>query len=153
MLRDAFISVLTLQVNLWSLTDWSELRPSVSQYMRRYKEEKDGSYRLDLSDNNLRYLVQLHRSFTFSRSAQDRKNRQLLLIFSTLVLQCRGNTILVGALGQELKSLTLMALFLAGYEVQNPDMSSEGSFKEGMKALLRQAALGGKPVGIILEVC
>ena len=72
-----------------------------------------------------------------------------MLVYYTLF---RGNAILVGALGQELRSLTLMALFLAGYEVQSLDLSSEGSFREGMKALLRQAALGGRPVGVILEV-
>ena len=59
---------------------------------------------------------------------------------------------MVGALGQELTCLTLLALFLAGYELQSLDISNEPAFKEGMKTLLRQAGLGGKPVGIIMEV-
>ncbi len=69
-----------------------------------------------------------------------------------LLLFCRGYTIIVGALGQQLTSLTLLALFLAGYDHQSLDITSVAGFKESMKALLRQAGLGGKPVGIILEV-
>lgn len=61
------IYLLSLQVNLYSLKGWNELKVSVSQHMRRYKEEKGSNYDLDLSTNNLHYLVQLHRSFTFSK--------------------------------------------------------------------------------------
>ncbi len=64
-----------------------------------------------------------------------------------LLLFCRGNTIIVGALGQQLTSLTLLALFLAGYDHQSLDITSVAGCTEGMKAVLRQAGLGGRAGG------
>lgn len=63
----------------------------------------------------------------------------------------RGNTILVGALGQQLTSLSSLALFLAGYDMQSVDFSKETSFRDGMKSLFRQAGLGGRPIGVIIK--
>ena len=65
---------------------------------------------------------------------------------------CRGHSIVVGSLGQQLFSLASFALFLAGYEIQTVDFSKESAFRDGMKSLFRQAGLEGKPIGIIIKV-
>lgn len=64
----------------------------------------------------------------------------------------RGNSILIGSLGQQLTSLASFALFLAGYDMQRVDFSKEEAFNDGMKAVLRQAGLEGKPVGLVIQV-
>ncbi len=54
------------QVTLHPLREWSDLRLSLSHYMRRYREEV-GPLPLQLSTNNLSLLVRLHRTLKFAR--------------------------------------------------------------------------------------
>lgn len=65
---------------------------------------------------------------------------------------CSGNSIVVGALGQQLVSLASFAFFLAGYEIQTVDFSKESAFTDGMKSLFRQAGLEGKTIGVVIKV-
>lgn len=65
----------------------------------------------------------------------------------------RGNSVLVGSLGEQLVSLASFALFLAGYETQSLDFSKESAFMDGLKSLFRQAGLEGKSIGVIIKVC
>ena len=67
-------------------------------------------------------------------------------------MTCRGNCILVGSLGQPLESLAQIALYIAGYELQLLDSSSESKFNESFRALFRQAGLEGKALAIIVTV-
>ena len=67
-------------MNLFCLEDWSELKLGVSQHIRRYKEENGENYDLDLSNNNLHYLVQLHRAFMFSKYVQSNLESKNCLI-------------------------------------------------------------------------
>ncbi len=59
---------------------------------------------------------------------------------------------LVGSLGVPLQSLATFALYIAGYTVQSVDTSSEGLFKDALRALFRQAGLEGRPVSVVLSV-
>ena len=70
----------------------------------------------------------------------------------TIFLLCSGNSIVVGALGQQLVSLASFAFFLAGYEIQTVDFSKESAFTDGMKSLFRQAGLEGKTIGVVIKV-
>ena len=65
---------------------------------------------------------------------------------------CRGNSILVGSLGQPLESLAHFALYIAGYEVQQLDISKKTAFIDNLRALFRQTGLEGKPVAVIVNV-
>ena len=59
---------------------------------------------------------------------------------------------LVGALGLPLHNLATFALYIAGYSTQTLDTSKRLLFKDGLRALFRQAGLEGRPVSIILNV-
>ena len=59
---------------------------------------------------------------------------------------------LVGSLGLPLHTLATFALYIAGYSLQTVDTSKEILFKDGLRALFRQAGLEGRPVSIILNV-
>ncbi len=59
---------------------------------------------------------------------------------------------LVGSLGLPLHSLATFALYIAGHTLQTMDTSKEILFKDGLRALFRQAGLEGRPVSIILSV-
>ena len=54
------------EVKLHPLTRWSDLHLSVADYLMRYREE-NGALQLELSDNNLQYLVKLQRALKFPR--------------------------------------------------------------------------------------
>ena len=64
----------------------------------------------------------------------------------------RGNCILVGSLGQPLEPLVRFALYLAGYSLQPLDTRETAAFNDGLRTLLRQTGLEGKPTAIIVEV-
>ena len=68
------------------------------------------------------------------------------------IFSSRGNSILVGSLGEQLNSLASFSFFLAGYDMQSLDCSREGSFRDGMKSLFRQAGMEGKPIGVVIKV-
>lgn len=59
---------------------------------------------------------------------------------------------MVGALGVPLESVAQMALYIAGYELQTLDTSSESKFNEAFRALFRQTGLEGKALAIIVNV-
>ena len=59
---------------------------------------------------------------------------------------------MVGALGLPMEPLAQMAVYIAGYELQPLDTSSESKFKETFRALFRQAGLEGKALAIIVNV-
>ena len=65
---------------------------------------------------------------------------------------CRGNCILIGSLGQPLKPMAQIALYIAGYELQSLDVSCESKFKESFRGLFRQTGLEGKALSIIITV-
>lgn len=54
------------QVNLVRLKQWDDLHLAASHYLRRYREEHGESFDLEVSDNNLSYLVKLNRALNFS---------------------------------------------------------------------------------------
>lgn len=58
----------------------------------------------------------------------------------------------MGSLGQPLKSMAQIALYIAGYELQLLDSSSESKFKESFRVLFRQTGLEGKALAIIITV-
>ncbi len=51
-----------LQVSLHAVRDWTELRLSLGQFLRRYREEHGEAFSLELSTNNTRLLTTLHRA-------------------------------------------------------------------------------------------
>lgn len=64
----------------------------------------------------------------------------------------RGNCILVGSLGQPLEPLARFALYLAGYSLQPLDTRGTAAFNDGLRTLLRQTGLEGKPTAVIVDV-
>ena len=60
-------SLIILQVTLEALRDWSDLKPSVSHFVRRYQEERGERFSLDISTDVLKHLVKLHRALKFTR--------------------------------------------------------------------------------------
>ena len=59
---------------------------------------------------------------------------------------------MVGSLGQPLEPLVRFALYLAGYSLQPLDTRETAAFNDGLRTLLRQTGLEGKPTAIIVEV-
>ena len=60
-----------LKVTLETLGEWSELRPSISHFVRRYQEERGDKFTLELSTDVFKHLVKLHRALRFTRLALD----------------------------------------------------------------------------------
>ena len=58
----------------------------------------------------------------------------------------------MGSLGQPLEPLVRFALYLAGYSLQPLDTRETDAFNDGLRTLLRQTGLEGKPTAIIVEV-
>lgn len=56
-----------IQVTLYPISNWSELRPSVTYFLTRFHELNSRGCQLDLSDNNLRYLTVVHRAIQHPR--------------------------------------------------------------------------------------
>ena len=54
-------------MTLHPLSDWSELKPSVSHFIRRYQEEHGEQFVMEISTNVLKHLVKLHRALKFPR--------------------------------------------------------------------------------------
>ena len=55
------------EVVLHPVSDWSDLHLSLSMFLRRYREEFSGSFNLELSDINMKYIMKLHRALKFPR--------------------------------------------------------------------------------------
>lgn len=64
----------------------------------------------------------------------------------------RGNSLVVGSLGQPLKELVSLALYVAGYSLHHIDTHSQGAFRDQMRSLFRLAGLEGKQVAVLVTV-
>ena len=58
----------------------------------------------------------------------------------------------MGSLGQPLEPLVRFALYLAGYSLQPLDTRGTAAFNDGLRTLLRQTGLEGKPTAVIVDV-
>ena len=54
-------------MTLQPLSEWSDLKPSVFHFIRRYQEEHGEQFALDVSTDVLKHLVKLHRALRFPR--------------------------------------------------------------------------------------
>jgi hypothetical protein len=134
------------------LSDWGDLKPSVSHFISRYQDEHGEQFVLDVSTDVLEHLIKLHRALRFPRFSYTCTKIFYGTQFNNIVALCRGNCILVGSLGQPLKSIAQISLYIAGYELQFLDVSCESKFKESFRGLFRQTGLEGKALSIIITV-
>lgn len=55
------------EVTLHPVFDWIDLHLSLSMLLKRYREEVGVPFILELTENNMQYIMKLHRALKFSR--------------------------------------------------------------------------------------
>lgn len=139
------------------INDISEVSQRLQNNLRRYNDEFNEGLDLMVSSHVMYHVVRLHRILSY-KNRYDRHGDIVIVSYVAMLTYliciglCRGNALLVGAIGTHLASLARLALYMLDYHIHPIDCSYPNSFLDGLRAAVRQAGCDGKTTTILFTV-